>query len=798
VHMGKDKWCEIVAEPLENEDLSSYVQRLRTLTGLKLEYRGEGLPSLTFRLLQELLRAQRHYAKPSEKKRLTAQPCAVCGERGAIEIDHVCPVSRSFAGQPQQLQPLCAECHREKTASQTTPIENPLASVLNTDTYDFLCNTPKPKALVMEVHPPPNEDCLLLDIIRCRRNCMAQSPYPIPIFSCLDCVQPFAGEIGDFNWVEKKVNFSCAQRLLSHLPFQGSGVYCKSSVLFLVHYNIIKTSHIKYVLNASSHIRSEALKDALDKITECWPEKDPRQKRCVNMAVGIMMQKQEYLYSLRTTSQPEDPNMGEYYCRTQVEGTTLWDYVFRHEVCNPVTTLPLWLWIMGQEAVFLASAYRKLISIGVEPRQVYQLCTDSLLFKPARKRKAACLDLNGMPFKALRREKGCLVTQVPLASTDSEDPVFRVEDVKLEKRLLGRHRLPTRDHEVFVFKDRTWTDLDETKAEELVLSGQSLAIFGIAGTGKTTLAKRLIQALIDSGQRVVCCSRMHTAALLLPNSMTVQHLIFKYIEFGSFRSDWLVVDEIGQLDVVCLNHLQKLKHMGVKFLCLGCFHQFGPIGGHTWAGKQLPEDCVEKSKLLQILCDNNRICLTEPRRSDTELFNYYSSLIEGGSRFQLPLEEVLEEARRLFPVKSGFPDLTLCISHKTRRALNARQNRATAPKDSIRIQTSDGPILLHVDLRLTACLHERKLGLLNNCCYKVVSTGENVGLQCELTGQLREVPLGFVREHMRLCFARTIASIQGQTVTGRLRIMTRHRMFRLKHLFVCSSRATSWDNLEIV
>ena len=102
-------------------------------------------------------------------------------------------------------------------------------------------------------------------------------------------------------------------------------------------------------------------------------------------------------------------------------------------------------------------------------------------------------------------------------------------------------------------------------------------------------------------------------------------------------------------------------------------------------------------------------------------------------------------------------------------------------------------------LRLLTCLSERKLGCVNNAVYKVLTIGENnVGLECEITGQLREVPLGFVREHMRLCYARTVASIQGMTVTGRLRIMTRHRVFGLKHLFVCSSRATSWQNLEIV
>jgi hypothetical protein len=796
VHMGKDKWCEIVAQPVENEELGSYVQRLAELTGLKLEYRGEGLPSLTFRLFQELLQAKRRYAKPSEKKLLLAQPCAVCGEKGAIEIDHVCPVSRSFAGQAQCLQSLCFECHRQKTDSQTIPNENPLASVLNIDTYEFLCKSPKPKALVFESHSVGDEDCLLLDIRRCRRNCMAQSPYPIPIFSCIDCVQPYAGTIGDFNWIEKQVNFSCPQRLLSHLPFQGSGVYSRSATEFLLHYGIVKTSHIKYVLNASGHIAPELLKDALDKLAEAWGEKDIRSKRCINMCVGLMMGKKDFVYHMKTCSQPEDASMGDYYCRHQPEGTTLWDYIFKTEVCDGgVTTLPCWLTIMNQEAVFLASAYRKLLQIGVLPREIRQLCTDSLLFTPAKKRKAACLALNDLQYRDLKRPRG--ITPTAIHSSDSQDTPFRVEEVGKEKRLLGTHRMPIRDCNEFVLKDRTWRLVKEDEAEQIVLGGSGICLTGVAGTGKTFMAGRLIQSLRNAGQKVQVISKMHTASLLL-GGVTANHFCFKHINFGAFHGDWLVIDELSQLDLHLWNQVQKLKHMGVKFLCLGDWNQFSCIGGHTWAGMQLPEDCVEKSNLLQILCDNNLLRLTEPRRSDTELFNYYSSLIEGGSRFQLPFDQILEEARRLFPAKPGFPELTLCISHKVRRAQNARMNKATAPARSIRIQSTDGPILMHPGLRLIACLNEKKLGCLNNAVYKVLTVGESVNLQCEISGQLREVPMAFIKEHMRLCFCRTIASIQGQTCSTSLRVITRHPRFTLKHLFVCSSRATSWENLEVV
>jgi hypothetical protein len=259
-----------------------------------------------------------------------------------------------------------------------------------------------------------------------------------------------------------------------------------------------------------------------------------------------------------------------------------------------------------------------------------------------------------------------------------------------------------------------------------------------------------------------------------------------------------VIEEVSQIDLQLWTQLQKLKHCGVRFLAIGDWNQFPPVGGHTWAGELLADTAVETSNLLKILCDNNRICLTTPRRSDVELFNYYASLIPGGVRFDLPLLEVLAEARARFPVKPGFPDLSLVISHRLRQSINRRQNRALAPPDALPLQTAEGEVLLHVGLHLIASLPEKTRNCVNGGSYTVKEVGEEVILECEASQRETLVPLSFICSHMRLAFSCTIASIQGQTCTGRLRVYTKHERFTLKHLFVCSSRATNAANLELV
>ncbi len=56
-----------------------------------------------------------------------------------------------------------------------------------------------------------------------------------------------------------------------------------------------------------------------------------------------------------------------------------------------------------------------------------------------------------------------------------------------------------------------------------------------------------------------------------------------------------------------------------------------------------------------------------------ELFDCYASLIRGGSRFSVPMVDVLAEARATFCMQ-GPAQHNFCISHQKRHQLNKEAN----------------------------------------------------------------------------------------------------------------------------
>jgi len=304
--------------------------------------------------------------------------------------------------------------------------------------------------------------------------------------------------------------------------------------------------------------------------------------------------------------------------------------------------------------------------------------------------------------------------------------------------------------------------------------------------------------LRGQGKKVAVVSKCHTAALNM-SGVTVQHFCYKYVLHGSFSGDYVVLDEVSQLELSLWIQLNKLSFVGVKWILLGDFEQFPPVGQHIHAGQTLDDDCLQKSVLLKIMADNNRCVLRENKRSDQKLFDFYNSLVLNGSRVEPDLKTVLAEARKLFPRKRGWPDTSLVISHAMRRKLNEKQNKALKPEGALQVHGADGELWLYPQLRLVGHMQEKRLGCVNNGTYIILAVQPlEVKLECEASKKVFDVPMDFVQSSLRLAFCRTQASVQGATIPGRVRIYTNHPRFSKRHLYVCASRCTNHALLEVI
>jgi hypothetical protein len=128
----------------------------------------------------------------------------------------------------------------------------------------------------------------------------------------------------------------------------------------------------------------------------------------------------------------------------------------------------------------------------------------------------------------------------------------------------------------------------------------------------------------------------------------------KHILHGAATCDYLWIDETSQVDVCLLNQLGKLSFTKACFLLSGDFWQFGAIK-NCWKGTPVAEDAMERSALLHTLAGGNRCTLTECMRGDRRLFDFCSSLIRAGSRFELPLRECVAQAKALFVHNGACP-----------------------------------------------------------------------------------------------------------------------------------------------
>jgi hypothetical protein len=193
------------------------------------------------------------------------------------------------------------------------------------------------------------------------------------------------------------------------------------------------------------------------------------------------------------------------------------------------------------------------------------------------------------------------------------------------------------------------------------------------------------------------------------------------------------------------------------------------------------------------MAGGNRCTLTECRRSDRLLFDFYSSLIAGGIRAELPVHECVAQARAVFH-SSAPARWNLVISHRRRCVINAERNRAEAPPGAALIEVS-GPrargngaqsMLIWPGIQLFGCTSAAMVR--NGCLYTVESVDAQAQrLTLEDVGTMT---FEQTKVHLRMSYAQAYASCQGSQMADSLCLWDcAHKHFSRRHLFVGISRA---------
>ena len=155
VHLGKES-CYVHALPETSGDLQKWLGNLK----IDLEYHGEGLPALSLKVLQRLVKKSRERVFLTGEQKADVPEeygycCAACGSKGTLEFDHVARLSCSFGA--QELQPLCVECHREKTANEARMYDgDQLASHFELEVWRHHVESPRPPPLVAKLRKCPS------------------------------------------------------------------------------------------------------------------------------------------------------------------------------------------------------------------------------------------------------------------------------------------------------------------------------------------------------------------------------------------------------------------------------------------------------------------------------------------------------------------------------------------------------------------------------------------------------------------------------------------------------------------
>ena len=203
--------------------------------------------------------------------------------------------------------------------------------------------SPRPPALVCKLAKcDPDRICHGVDVVRCRKNALANATFPLPVFSPLDSVEVSRdGHLADLTYVE--LHRDDRQALLRKLPYLGRGWYSKPAAAYLLETGRATWADFKWSLDATAHVEPRCLAQALEVMEDAWPEGEEHMaKLSVNALIGLWARNQDLVYSMRTSNHELDGQGCQWrQTFTDAAGKVHWDHIYATELFSNYTLRPL-------------------------------------------------------------------------------------------------------------------------------------------------------------------------------------------------------------------------------------------------------------------------------------------------------------------------------------------------------------------------------------------------------------------------------------------------------------------------
>jgi hypothetical protein len=705
--------------------------------------------------------------------------CNLCQDKisRSFEIDHIRPLSNGGNNETANLQALCVSCHQEKTKEENLNCEHhkvkDYISYYNIEAYNaikskFFSKVQFSEYLISELEIVELQNRGLnmysIDDNKCRRNILLNYGFNFPVYSCLDNIRNFNGEITDGNYYIETDNV---------FPLRKNGFYSRPMVEYCLKQNIISKFDIKYEYKPSLEIKSDYFKTFVEYLMQVYPEEF--HKLSVNSLIGMFGRRDHSFIDHKICLKDNIQDMDEVYSnyKRPFVNDINDDYCIvteKNSIDKLESSYPIYSQILDCEAIELHKKTEMLKKSGCIPICVK---TDAVVY---------------FSEKPLNIDNYFWDEEKTVLKYKHEEPAL----LKKSIQYFNEDKFKSSPIKYNIVEDTKEFNFNVHVAKQIVNSKQSWLLNGPPGSGKTKLINEIIKEINDD-KSILRLTPTNVSALLIGgetiNKFAHTHLNnSKALKKLRFVKN-IMIDEVSMMRELFYSVFLSIKfhYPHINFIISGDFNQLEPVNDRKHFN-------YEHSKALYELVGGSKVDLTLCRRSDDKLFNLCKNINEGK---EYNVDDLINK-----PFKSYT---NICFTNKRRIKINEEcMNRYL--KENSGLKTCDITKLsydkntqdykLCKGMPLISRVNMSSLEVFNNetfICNKIND------LTIEVSNGLKSLTIEkkIFSKLFLLGFCITTHKSQGMSLDEKYCIHEFDRFYK-KLKYVALSRATKYEHINIV